>query len=247
MQSKRTKSASLSSTTSPWDASPSNTRPKTLSKSPSLADLKEGFRPKWLHKLKKSSKQDFDFGCAGDSGDHDELPEEVEEDEMVDVPGDLISPSPRTAPPCYTPSFAARQAAASHNEDLTLVLPTAEELKAAARRQAEEAAALDALDFYLGSGPSTPVSPSDSSQLAYLAPEDDSNEAFMARSRSSSTTSSSNGLSSRPRTNESLPSYHSSPVTTTSRRPTLTGTASSPYPLPLDAKVQNAPRTYSFI
>ncbi|GAA5977639.1 hypothetical protein JCM11641_006884 [Rhodosporidiobolus odoratus] len=251
-------------------APPSPSKTRVLSKASSFADLRLA-KQKFLKRLKGSKGNDLDFGCSGDL-DAGEIEEEDEEmsggDQTLQVRSPTIRPSLPSAPPSFT---VAPGRPAPYKFPLTGP-PSVDELRRLARQKDEELAAEACLDYMSSHSHARKHSRSSSlvqADTTGLGPaierlslrrgsvqqgpgELDSNE----RPRSGSTDVSS-VCSSRPRTNDSLPSFAESastvdstgppsPITSPSLkgRPTLTGAY---HQAKADAEIAHQPRAYAFI
>ncbi|GAA5909934.1 uncharacterized protein JCM6883_003144 [Sporobolomyces salmoneus] len=210
-----TRSNSLDSITSSSNSTP-NGSSRTLKKKSSLAELAK----KHLRRFK--SKGDFDFGCQGDSLHESEQEGRYEEEEEDDVEETRQSPTPMTSSPSR-PQLASEvldesQFSASQLRDL--------------RRQKEEALAASACLEYIQTtrshqqhrrqhsrthsltSSSNPFSLSPALERLNLHDRDQtitSSGPRHGRSESNSSISSASvsQCSSRPRTNDSLPSFAS--------------------------------------
>ncbi|GAA6062830.1 hypothetical protein JCM10212_002468 [Sporobolomyces blumeae] len=243
---------------------------RTLKKSSSLADLAK----RHLRKLK--SRGDFDFGCAGDpsNGEIEELDEDEPAVKAAPVPPHhpsrdgqpfpRLSPSTPTVPPPSRPSAPLEVLDESHF--------TPEQLRALNRQREEALAAEACLDYISTHRHSRKTSKSSIHGIAIPTLErlnlHDRDVTATATGPSefrprSDSTSSASACSSRPRTNDSLPSFASSDAATYSSagsfppspvqtsRPRFSGgsAASSPrYEPKIDPfETAGQPRAYAFI
>ncbi|GAA6027297.1 hypothetical protein JCM8097_002569 [Rhodosporidiobolus ruineniae] len=263
------------SSSSNFAAPPSPHKPRALAKPSSFADLR--LAKSRILKRFRGHKGEFDFGCAGEA----EQEIEEEDDLAADATVHARLTSRRPPLPSSPPSFASLPARPAPYRFPLNAPPSEEELRRLAREKEEELAAEACLAYTMTharkSSRSSSLAHLDTSALAlgpalerlslrrgsaassHLAYDDDVDED--GRPRSGSLASSSSECSSRPRTNDSLPSFVGSasstidsngsfppsPVQspTLKSRPTFQGVFQ---PVKVDAdQVAHQLRAYSFI
>ncbi|GAA6002358.1 hypothetical protein JCM10207_001080 [Rhodosporidiobolus poonsookiae] len=252
-------------------SSPSTSAPpRGLAKASSFADLRLT-KTRLFKRLKGSRGQELDFGCSGEGPEIEEEDEESEGDRTVQMR------PPPTRPPLYSnpPSSSSLPTCPSRPTPYAFPLhsaPSHDELRHAALKREEEAAAAAALDYCFSHARKNSRSSLAHLDTSALLPAierldlrrgsvpgvDDGASAADASSRPASYGTSS--CSSRPRTNDSLPSFVESDTTvestgsfppspvaspTTRSRPTFGGSY-KPFKVDTDAVAAQS-RAYAFI
>ncbi|GAA5851322.1 hypothetical protein JCM8547_004206 [Rhodosporidiobolus lusitaniae] len=250
---------------------PSPSRPRALSKASSFADLR--LTKAKIFKRFRGGSRELDFGCSGDA----EVEIEEEDGEMEGEMTVQAKPSAHRPPlPSAPASFASLPPRPSPYQFPLHAPPSEEELRRLAREKEEQLAAEACLDYISTHSHSHARKSSRSSSLAHLdttglgpslerlnlrrgSAQSQHDDVAVNRPRCDSIASSS-VCSSRPRTNDSLPSFAESASTVDStgsfppspvQSPTLRSRptfANAYQPVKVDTEaVAHQSRSYAFI